>query len=132
MFVDCRLSSLLIKEGTKSANTESTSSFLKDKSPHSPLHDARRITVESKDKTSPNGSHKSSGSPLLDHVKRMQTEALSYRTAKRVNDIMDGSIQRGGEANFPLRLDGGEREDAGDDDRDHRSPPTYQTVIERS
>ncbi len=87
--------------------------------------------MESKDKTSLNDTRRSSGSPLLDYVKRTQMEALAYRTAARVEEIGVGASQRGGERNSPFRFDGGDREDVFGDGREHGhlSPPTYQRAV---
>ena len=71
--------------------------------------------MESKDKTSPSDTRKSSQSPLLDYVRRTQMEALAYRTAARVEEIGVGASQRGGERNSPFHFDGGDRKDAADD-----------------
>jgi hypothetical protein len=93
--------------------------------------DARQPTVESKDKTSPSDTRRSSQSPLLDYVRRTQIEALAFRTAARVDEIGVDASQRVGERNSPFRFDGGDREDVIGDDREHGhlAPPTYQRAV---
>ena len=110
---------------------ESSSHYLQGKSSRSPLMNARQPTVESKVRTSPNDTRRSSGSPLLDYVKRTQMEALAHRTAARVEEIGVDASQRGGGSNSPFRFDGGDRENVFGEGREYGdlSPPPYQRAV---
>ena len=79
-----------------------------------------------KDRASSSASRKGAGSPILEYVKRTQTEAMEMRTAHRIMEIDTGSSKFQVDGDFaPIEFDDAE-DVALIDDKIHRSPPSYQ------
>ena len=86
-----------------------------------------------KERVSSSASRKSAGSPILEYVRRTQTEAMNNRTAQRIREINAGSARMRVDDEFsPLKFnDDDDVATATIDNRVQSSPPTssYQDAI---
>ena len=89
--------------------------------------------VLSKEKSTPSVSRTSSGSPLLEYVRRSQTEAMASRTAQRISEI--NAVSNQGKVDGDSSQVNFYESDEDDlvatilEDRTHRSPPSYLDAI---
>ncbi len=80
-----------------------------------------KVSDVQKERISSSASRKSSSSPLLEYVKRTQTEVMERRTALRLNEINESSARSGVDgASLPMNFDeNGEAISATVEDRVH-------------